>query len=221
MCNDSLGLTCAIARICAGSAGPRWTLASSTAIAVTQQARPEVTMPLSVRWFEASGLQTQQSPQSRGGSPCRSRGGFPNACGAAGDAAASAFRRKLRRHRREIPQLAAAQLEVHCRTSSWPFPMVWMSNGRPRPAATRTLCFAAEQAASKALLSRLRRSDSATSRCDDARGSASSRGCCRVAAHRVFGRTAHERLPSKTSVRGKEIVVGARVALARNKQANK
>ena len=69
-----LGPTCTIARICAGSAGPRWTLASSTAIAVTQQARPEVTMPLSVRWFEASGLQTQQSPESRGGSPRRSRG---------------------------------------------------------------------------------------------------------------------------------------------------
>ena len=95
-----LGSTCTIARICAGSAGPRWTLASSTAIAVTQQARPEVTMPLSVRWFEASGLQTQQSPQSRGGSPCRSRGGFPER-----------LRRSRGRSRFRVPQEATSVSE--------------------------------------------------------------------------------------------------------------
>ena len=80
----------------------------------------------------------------------------PNASGAAGDAAEAAFRRKLRRYRLEIPQLAAAGILFR--------PLVWTSNGRPHPAAVRTLHCAAEQAAnrsdldttSRALLSRWR-----------------------------------------------------------------
>ena len=63
----------------------------------------------------------------------------PNASSAAGDAAESAFRRKLHRYRREIPELAAAGIVFR--------PMVWTTNGRPHPAVTRTLKFAAEQAA--------------------------------------------------------------------------
>ncbi len=65
----------------------------------------------------------------------------PHASNAAGDAAESAFRRKLRRYRREIPELAAAGIIYR--------PMVWTTAGRPHPAATRTLHFAAEQAASR------------------------------------------------------------------------
>ena len=65
----------------------------------------------------------------------------PHASNAAGDAAESAFRRKLRRYRREIPELVAAGIIYR--------PMVWTTAGRPHPAATRTLHFAAEQAASR------------------------------------------------------------------------
>ena len=65
----------------------------------------------------------------------------PNASSAAGDAAESAFKRKLRRYRREIPELAAAGIVFR--------PMVWTTNGRPHPAVTRTLHFAAEQAANR------------------------------------------------------------------------
>ena len=80
----------------------------------------------------------------------------PSASRAAGDAAEAAFRRKLRRYRREIPQLAAAGIAFR--------PMVWTANGRPHPAVTRTLAFAAEMAANRsdrdveprALLSRWR-----------------------------------------------------------------
>ena len=56
----------------------------------------------------------------------------------AGDAVASAFARKLRRYRREIPQLRAAGIIFR--------PMVWTADGRPHPAVTRTLRYAAEQA---------------------------------------------------------------------------
>ena len=63
----------------------------------------------------------------------------PNSTAAAGDAAASAFARKLRRYRREIPQLRAAGIVYR--------PLVWTADGRPHPAVTRTLAFAAEIAA--------------------------------------------------------------------------
>ena len=63
----------------------------------------------------------------------------PHASNAAGDAAESAFRRKLSRYKREIAQLAAAGIVFR--------PMVWTSSGRPHPAATRTLHYAATQAA--------------------------------------------------------------------------
>ena len=62
----------------------------------------------------------------------------PNAAGAAGDAAEAAFRRKLRRYRDAIPELAAAGIAFR--------PLVWTADGRLHPAATRTLKHAAEQA---------------------------------------------------------------------------
>ncbi len=65
----------------------------------------------------------------------------PNAAAASGDAAEAAFRRKLRRYRQEIRELAAAGILYR--------PMVWTSNGRPHPAVTRTLHFAAAQAANR------------------------------------------------------------------------
>ena len=67
--------------------------------------------------------------------------GFPNASVAVGDAAGSAFKRKLRRYRTEIRELAAAGIAYR--------PMVWTANGRPHPAVTRTLHFAAAQAANR------------------------------------------------------------------------
>ena len=65
----------------------------------------------------------------------------PNAAGALGDAAAAAFRRKLRKYRRIIPQLARAGIAFR--------PLIWTSDGRPHPAATRTLRYAAGLAASR------------------------------------------------------------------------
>ena len=65
----------------------------------------------------------------------------PNAAAAAGDAAEAAFKRKLRRYRREIPQLRAAGIVYR--------PLVWTADGRPHPAVTRTLAFAAELAATR------------------------------------------------------------------------
>ena len=62
----------------------------------------------------------------------------PNAAGASGDAAAAAFRRKLRHYRRVIPQLARAGIAFRL--------LVWTSDGRPHPAVTRTLRFAASVA---------------------------------------------------------------------------
>jgi hypothetical protein len=65
----------------------------------------------------------------------------PNAAAAAGDAAEAAFKRKLRRYWREIPQLLAAGIVFR--------PLVWPADGRPHPAVTRTLVFASEQATSR------------------------------------------------------------------------
>ena len=64
----------------------------------------------------------------------------PNAA-AMGDAATAAFRRKLRRYRREIEELSVAHIAFR--------PLVWTADGRPHPAATRTLRYAAEIAASR------------------------------------------------------------------------
>ena len=60
----------------------------------------------------------------------------PNSAVAAGDAAEAAFKRKLRRYRSEIRELRAARIVFR--------PMVWTADGRPHPAASRTLKFAAE-----------------------------------------------------------------------------
>ena len=65
----------------------------------------------------------------------------PNAASALGDAAAAAFRRKLRRYRRVIPELARAGIAFR--------PLVWTSEGRPHPAVTRTLRYAAGIAATR------------------------------------------------------------------------
>ena len=65
----------------------------------------------------------------------------PNAAAAMGDAATAAFRRKLRRYRREIEELSVAHIAFR--------PLVWTADGRPHPAATRTLRYAAEIAASR------------------------------------------------------------------------
>ena len=66
----------------------------------------------------------------------------PSAAAASGDAAAAAFRRKLRHYRHVIPQLARAGITFR--------PLVWTSDGRPHPAVTRTLRFAAGVAARRA-----------------------------------------------------------------------
>jgi len=58
-----------------------------------------------------------------------------SAAAAQGDAAESAFRRKLRHYRREIPELAQAGIVYS--------PLVWTADGRPHPAVVRTLRFAA------------------------------------------------------------------------------
>jgi hypothetical protein len=58
-----------------------------------------------------------------------------------GDAAAAAFDRKLRRCRSEIRELRSAGIVFR--------PLVWTADGRPHPAATRTLKYAAEVAASR------------------------------------------------------------------------
>ena len=64
-----------------------------------------------------------------------------NAASARGDAAEAAFRRKLRHYRDAIPELAEAGIAFR--------PLVWTADGRPHPAATRTLCYAAGQAAQR------------------------------------------------------------------------
>ena len=60
---------------------------------------------------------------------------------ALGDAAEAAFKRKLRHYRDIIPQLAAARISFR--------PLVWTAEGRPHPAATRTLRYAARLAATR------------------------------------------------------------------------
>ena len=65
----------------------------------------------------------------------------PNAAAAAGDAADAAFKRKLRRYRNEIRELAAAGIAFR--------PLVWTADGRPHPAAVRTLCYAADIAVTR------------------------------------------------------------------------
>ena len=65
----------------------------------------------------------------------------PNAAAAMGDAAASAFQRKMDRYRPEIAELAAAGIVFR--------PMVWTADGRPHPAVTRALQFAAQFAVTR------------------------------------------------------------------------
>ena len=65
----------------------------------------------------------------------------PNAAAAAGDAANAAFLRKRHRYRHILPQLERAGILYR--------PMVWTADGRPHPAATRTLRYAAERAVVK------------------------------------------------------------------------
>ena len=65
----------------------------------------------------------------------------PNAAAARGDAAAAAFQRKINRYRREISELAAAGIAFR--------PMIWTADGRPHPAVTRTLQFAAQIAVTR------------------------------------------------------------------------
>ena len=66
----------------------------------------------------------------------------PNAAAAQGDAAEAAFRRKLRHYRNVIPELAAAGIVFR--------PLIWTADGRPHPAAVRTLRYAADQAVVRA-----------------------------------------------------------------------
>ena len=58
-----------------------------------------------------------------------------------GGAAEAAFNRKLRRYQREIRELQRAGITFR--------PMVWAADGRPHPAVTRTLKYAAEIAATR------------------------------------------------------------------------
>ena len=62
-----------------------------------------------------------------------------NAAAAMGDAADSAFRRKVRRYRAEIRELNAANIAFR--------PLVWTADGCPHAAVTRTLRYAADIAA--------------------------------------------------------------------------
>ena len=65
----------------------------------------------------------------------------PNAAAARGDAAQTAFDRKLSKYRNEIPDLR--NQGIHYR------PLVWTADGRPHPAVTRTLQKAADIASSR------------------------------------------------------------------------
>ena len=65
----------------------------------------------------------------------------PNAAEAGGDAAPAAFDRKLSDYRHEIPDLRNQR--IHHR------PLVWTAGGRPHPAVTRTLQYAADIASSR------------------------------------------------------------------------
>ena len=62
------------------------------------------------------------------------------AAAARGDAAQAAFDRKLSQNRNEIGELR--QQGIHCR------PLVWTADGRPRPAVTRALQYAAHETGS-------------------------------------------------------------------------
>ena len=65
----------------------------------------------------------------------------PSAAMALGDAAEAAFKRKLRHYRDIIPQLDAAGISFR--------PLVWTAEGRPHPAASRTMHYAARLAATR------------------------------------------------------------------------
>ena len=96
-----------------------------------------VTWPLGIY----TPLQTQTQPQAA--VPRRSAAldvciASPNASGVAGDAAEAACRRKLRRYRNAIPEVAEAGIAF--------IPMVWTADGRPHHATTRTLGHAADLA---------------------------------------------------------------------------
>jgi hypothetical protein len=65
----------------------------------------------------------------------------PNAAAARGDAAEAAFQRKLNHYAEIVPELHRTGIAFR--------PMVWTADGRPHPAVTRTLRFAAERAARK------------------------------------------------------------------------
>ena len=63
-------------------------------------------------------------------------GASPNAAAALGDAAEATFKRKLWRYQTEIRELRSAGIVFR--------PVVWTADGRPHPAATRTLKYAAQ-----------------------------------------------------------------------------
>jgi hypothetical protein len=65
----------------------------------------------------------------------------PDAGAAGTNAVEAAFKRKLDHYRNVIPQLHAAGIAFR--------PLIWSSDGRPHPAVTRTLKFAAETVARK------------------------------------------------------------------------
>ena len=65
----------------------------------------------------------------------------PEAAAAGEDAAESAFKRKLVHYQHVIPELQAAGIAFR--------PLIWTADGRPHPATTRTLKYAAEAAARK------------------------------------------------------------------------
>jgi len=65
----------------------------------------------------------------------------PDAAAAGADAVESAFKRKLIHYRDVIPELHTAGIAFR--------PLIWSADGRPHPAATRTLKYAADVAARK------------------------------------------------------------------------
>jgi len=65
----------------------------------------------------------------------------PLAAAAGGDAAEAAFKRKLRHYAAILPELQQAGIAFR--------PLIWTADGRPHPAATRTLKYAAERASYK------------------------------------------------------------------------
>ena len=65
----------------------------------------------------------------------------PNPAAAGGDAADVAFKRKLRHYAAILPELQRAGITFR--------PLIWTADGRPHPATTRTLKYAAERASYK------------------------------------------------------------------------